>query len=472
MDKKRNVFWCVLGGLLLCGLMPPAAPAETPREIAKRVLPSVVLLVMEDANGEKIATASGFVIKEGIIVTNIHAIEGASGAYAKLSGKESKHKIRGVVASDTERDLVLLAVDGLNAAPLLVGDSNNVAVGDTVYAVGSPKGLAGTFSPGMVSAIRKAGGDSLLQITAPVSHGSSGGPVVNTKGEVVGVVVSTLKSGQNLNFVIPANYLTPLLAKKGQAKPIGNTAPKKGTSGHTSDYWKKMAESQRKAAEKGDADAMFNMGVMYHNGQGVQQDYREAMHWFRKAADKGVAEAMFGVGAIYHNGRGVLQDSRQAMNWFRKAGKRGHPGAMFNLASMYHQGLCTPQDYRKAMRWFRKAADKGNVDAMVNLALMYNKGEGVPQNCYPQAKRWFRKAAERGNTKAMCNMAVMYWKGQGVPQDYRKAYAWSSVATAFGDKNAIELREAFARVLTASSKRIAQAQANRLFKRIQNNMNK
>jgi hypothetical protein len=92
-------------------------------------------------------------------------------------------------------------------------------VGDNVYAVGNPEGLEGTFSQGLVSGIRQRGSDSILQITAPISPGSSGGPVLNTKGEVVGVAVSTSTEGQNLNFAVPANYLAVLL--KNRTPPSG-----------------------------------------------------------------------------------------------------------------------------------------------------------------------------------------------------------------------------------------------------------
>jgi hypothetical protein len=192
--------------------MTATASGDSPREIAKRVSPSVVLLVMQDSNGQPLAMGSGFVIKDGIVATNLHVVEGASRGYAKLADRNDKFNISGTVATDADRDIVLLAVEGLKAPALTLGDSKRVAVGDAVYAVGNPRGLEGTFSAGIISSIRKVGDDSLLQITAPISPGSSGGPVVNAKGEVVGVSVATFKGGQNLNFAIPSSYLTTLMA--------------------------------------------------------------------------------------------------------------------------------------------------------------------------------------------------------------------------------------------------------------------
>ena len=103
---------------------------------------------------------------------------------------------------------------------LTLGNSDSVQVGDSIYVVGNPQGLEGTFSQGIVSSIREVGSDKLLQITAPISPGSSGGPVLNEKGEVIGVSVATFTGGQNLNFAIPSKYLSILLSKVGPVTPI------------------------------------------------------------------------------------------------------------------------------------------------------------------------------------------------------------------------------------------------------------
>src|SRR5262249_3421737 len=84
-------------------------------------------------------------------------------------------------------------------------------IGDEVYVVGNPEGLEGTFSQGIISSLR---GNDYIQITAPISHGSSGGPVLNKNGEVIGVAVGLIEEGQNLNFAIPVSKLTQLLNRK------------------------------------------------------------------------------------------------------------------------------------------------------------------------------------------------------------------------------------------------------------------
>lgn len=203
---------------------PPARPqtstAKSARQIAQNSFPSVVLLLMDDANGQPVALGSGFFVAPSIIATNFHVIEGASRGHAKIVGQKAKFEIAGVVAMDPQKDLVLLSVNGARARALEFGDSRQAAVGDEVYAVGNPEGLEGTFSQGIVSGIRQIDSNTLLQITAPISPGSSGGPVLNFEGKVIGVAVATLKGGQNLNFAIPTAYLASLLARTGPVMPL------------------------------------------------------------------------------------------------------------------------------------------------------------------------------------------------------------------------------------------------------------
>jgi S1-C subfamily serine protease len=197
-----------------------SAHAQTAQEIAQRSFRSTVLLVMEDASGQPLSLGSGFLVRDGEIATNLHVIEGAVTGYAKLIGEKTKYSVEGITAVDPKRDLVILKVSVGHSQSLPLGDSDAVQVGESVYAVGNPQGLEGTFSQGIVSSIRDVGTDKLLQVTAPISPGSSGGPVLNEKGEVIAVSVATFRGGQNLNFAIPSNYLRTLLATAGPAKPL------------------------------------------------------------------------------------------------------------------------------------------------------------------------------------------------------------------------------------------------------------
>ncbi|MCI0624172.1 MAG: S1C family serine protease [Acidobacteria bacterium] len=224
MPPRKSFCRAILTSQIVCLCVVPIVRAQIARQIAQNTFPSVVLLVMEDVNGQPVSLGSGFFVREGVIATNLHVIEGATRGYAKLVGQKTKFDIVGIVGIDSVRDLVLLAVTGAKAPSLPLGEGNQVAVGDEVYAVGNPQGLEGTFSQGIVSSVRQLGSDTLLQITAPISPGSSGGPVLNAQGKVIGVAVVTFRGSQNLNFAIPASYLVPLLSDLRPASRLSGNA--------------------------------------------------------------------------------------------------------------------------------------------------------------------------------------------------------------------------------------------------------
>lgn len=227
MTRMTTILQSLLCRALLVIFVVSSAHAQTAQEIAKKAFDSTVLLVMEDANGQPLSLGSGFFVRDGEIASNLHVVEGAARGYAKLVTRKTKYDIEGVTAVDAERDLVLLKISAPGSPTLSLANSDAVQVGDSVYAVGNPQGLEGTFSQGIISSIREVGADKLLQITAPISPGSSGGPVLNAKGEVIGVSVATFRGGQNLNFAIPSNYLKSLVAKSGPAKPLSQAKPVK-----------------------------------------------------------------------------------------------------------------------------------------------------------------------------------------------------------------------------------------------------
>lgn len=205
------------------------APAQTPRhrvltarEIARRVFPSVVMLVAKDKSGRPVSIGSGFFVRGDAIATNRHVIEGASHIQVKIVGRNVSFGIKSIESTDKDNDLALLRIEAPKAQSLLLGDSRRVAVGDTVYVVGNPEGLEGTFSQGIISGLRRSEGQDLLQITAPISHGSSGGPVLNTRGDVIGIAVGIMADGQNLNFAIPVSHLSSLMRAKAAEPNEGN----------------------------------------------------------------------------------------------------------------------------------------------------------------------------------------------------------------------------------------------------------
>ena len=183
------------------------------------------------------------------------------------------------------------------------------------------------------------------------------------------------------------------------------------------------ASDYRKAAEQGDANAQYNLGVCYENGYGVMQDYSQAVYWYRKAAEQGDAFAQCNLGSCYGNGKGVTQDYSQAVYWYRKAVEQGNAEAQCNLGTSYGNGEGVTQDYSKAVYWFRKAAEQGNAVAQYNLGVCYRNGKGVTRD-NSQAVYWYRKAAEQGNAEAQFTLGTCYYYGEGVKKDKDLAEEW------------------------------------------------
>ena len=200
----------------------------TPEDIAQKASNSTVFLGMNTGTG------SGFFIAPGLIATNYHVIAESTSGYAYLIRKKLHYSIIGVVATDEERDLAILKVRAFDVPPLPFGNSDNIEVGETVYAAGSPKGHIDTISDGIVSRIRPfdtgrfKSGQMLrlkrIQITTPTSPGSSGGPLLNSNGKVIGInhAGDSRHGAENINFAIPVNYLQELFKRVGTPEPLRN----------------------------------------------------------------------------------------------------------------------------------------------------------------------------------------------------------------------------------------------------------
>jgi S1-C subfamily serine protease len=198
--------------LLLGVAATPSAGAQelTIPQVVRAAGPSVVFLRTLDAAGRQVTLGSGFVAPDGRIVTSGHVVAG--GARVEVTGPDGERlgSVAFVEAFDRHADLAVLpGVPGLPAG-LAVAETAP-EVGEGVVVIGSPEGFANTVSEGIVSAFRTVDGQRLMQISAPISHGSSGGPVLDRRGRVVGVTVAVWSGGQNLNFAVPLEALRALL---------------------------------------------------------------------------------------------------------------------------------------------------------------------------------------------------------------------------------------------------------------------
>ena len=178
---------------------------------------SVLYLETYDEYGGGVALGSGFLIDDAVLVTNFHVIEDACSLSAFTPDLALSVQFDRLLAWDEEVDLAILgAARSPGVGVFALGDSDAVRQGDKIYAVGYPHGLANTLSDGIVSAIYPDDGVTLLQITAPISSGNSGGPVLNERGEVVGVVTMFWVDSQNLNFAVSSNDVARLRAQSGE----------------------------------------------------------------------------------------------------------------------------------------------------------------------------------------------------------------------------------------------------------------
>ena len=231
-------------------------------------------------------------------------------------------------------------------------------------------------------------------------------------------------------------------------------------------------EQYKKVANKGNAEAMYQVGYMYKSGKGVAMDKTEAMNWYTKAADKDNLNAMIGIAYTYVFGEvDSNKDYTQAILWFKKAAEKGSTPAMNSLAYYYNEdevadytqsimwykklelkgggvacssiggfykyGKGVTKDYKEAMYWYKKGLDKtlknkwqGNITDLyyVNIAYLYREGGyGIIQN-YDEAIKFYKLAADKGSELAMWELSKMYGVGEGVAEDKKIAKEWSDKA--------------------------------------------
>ena len=157
---------------------------------------------------------------------------------------------------------------------------------------------------------------------------------------------------------------------------------------------RKQFEEQKAKAEAGDPFYQCAVGEVFDFGLfGLPKDANEAVKWYRKAAQQNFAQAEYDLGSCYAEGQGVMKDDAEAVKWYRKAADQNLPKAEYNLGVEYYFGRKgVPQDYFRAFKWFRKAAEQGLSRAQFNLGICYVKAEGTPKD-YIEGYKWLNLAA-------------------------------------------------------------------------------
>lgn len=219
MKSGRLFFMTWVVSLFSITFFSPTLALENLPTIVKKIEPFTVLILTYNAEGKAVSQGSGFFISnDGDVITNYHVLEGAKSAVVKMIDGKT-YPIKQVVAEDKEWDIVRISVDiPKHVVHSLPVSSALPQVGERIVVIGSPLGFEQTVTDGIVSAVREIPTfGKIIQITAPISHGSSGSPVVNMKGDVAGVAAFIMGGGQNLNFAIPGERIVKLKVDKGKS---------------------------------------------------------------------------------------------------------------------------------------------------------------------------------------------------------------------------------------------------------------
>ncbi|MBU3185246.1 S1C family serine protease [Clostridium estertheticum] len=190
----------------------------TAKQIINKYGNAVVYVEVSDKNHNSIASGSGFIVKStGVIVTNFHVIKGSSYVSVTLQNG-TKYDVKSVLNYNEKQDIAVLQLsNATNLSTVTLGGSDNVEVGDNVATIGSPQGYANSLSTGIVSGInRKNERGNDIQTTASITYGSSGGPLFDMLGNVIGITYSGFDSAGNIGFVIPINEVKPFLATSNE----------------------------------------------------------------------------------------------------------------------------------------------------------------------------------------------------------------------------------------------------------------
>ncbi len=199
---------CALSGI---GSVSARSQGLSVSAIARKTTPSIVQIKGNSASGP--TSGTGFLVSsDGKIVTALHVIEDLQGGTVRLANGELYDAFT-ILGYDKRKDIAIIKISGFDLPFLELGNSNKVAQGDSVVLIGNPEGLRGTLTAGIISAIRDSqdGTFKVIQTDAASNPGNSGGPLLSSGGQVIGVLDYKIKASENLNFAIPINYVRGIL---------------------------------------------------------------------------------------------------------------------------------------------------------------------------------------------------------------------------------------------------------------------
>jgi tetratricopeptide (TPR) repeat protein len=259
------MFIRLIGAVFILSILPLQVHALTPAQVFDKVKDAIVIVKTLDAQNKLIKQGSGVLIPSGKIATNCHVVEG--GAFYQVGrGKQLFPAI--LFAEDSDKDICLLDAKGIKGKPVQLGKAASLKMGDTVYAVGAPLGLELSLSDGIVAQLR-GGPPPLIQTTATISLGSSGGGLFDGEARLVGLTTLYIEGGQNLNFAMPVEWIGEV--KPGRKMVAGGRSQtewlKRAIALEKMKDWKGLHDWDQKwtKSEPGEANAWFSLGFAYHN---------------------------------------------------------------------------------------------------------------------------------------------------------------------------------------------------------------
>ena len=201
-----------------------------------------------------------------------------------------------------------------------------------------------------------------------------------------------------------------------------------GVPGIAANY-KKAEQCYKEAANKGNVQALNNIGDLYRKGHLGQPDNTKAIEWYKKSAEKGDHIGMMRLGFACLEGKGMVKDYEQAMKWFGQAAAKGNEASMFGIGQLYEKGLGVQKDETLAKTWYQNAIDNGSTEAIaaIGILCMYASRFG-------EALKWFQLGASKDNTTCMVGLGTLYEKSWGVMRDDRKAIEWYRKSAGKGDE--------------------------------------
>lgn len=243
---------------LIVNILLPTISFANADRIFKENNKAVVVVVTYDTDGKILSQGSGFIVRvDGAIITNYHVISNAKNV--RINATDKVLDVDGVIYIDKENDIAIIKAAGKNLPTVNLGNADKASVGEKVYVISSPQGLENTISDGILSGIREISpGRKILQITAPISPGSSGGPVFNNDGQVIGIATFLIRDAQNLNFAIPINSIKDKINNE-KIIPWNNNTLEDYRA--TKDYWIMIGINYYHAKMYKEAINSFNQAI-------------------------------------------------------------------------------------------------------------------------------------------------------------------------------------------------------------------